>query len=189
VTLEELLPRHRDSLQAFLERHGGRVLRFETAEDLVQAVHLRALEGAARFSFRGERAFLEWMYAVARSHLADRHAYWLALRRSPGALVRLTRGATTGGGAAAPEPPRDATGPATFAERRDELELAYAALAALLERDQRLVRWSCDGREIREIAKELGVSYDAAERARLRALERFRKAYRLARRARGLSRT
>jgi RNA polymerase sigma factor (sigma-70 family) len=183
VTLAELLERHRAALLGFAQRRGGRVLRFETAEDLVQGVHLRALEHAHTFDYRGEKQFLEWMYAVARSHLADRHAYWLALRRRPGALVRLTQGVTTGGGAA--EPGGRGTGPATFAERRDELELAYAALAALLERDQRLVRWSCEGLAIDEMAQRLEISYDAAERARLRAVERFRKAYRLARRARG----
>ncbi|MBL8769345.1 MAG: sigma-70 family RNA polymerase sigma factor, partial [Planctomycetes bacterium] len=49
----------------------------------------------------------------------------------------------------------------------------------LLPRDQELVRYSTDGMPIEQIAKLLGVSYDAAEQARRRAMDRFKKAYEL----------
>ena len=53
------------------------------------------------------------------------------------------------------------------------------ALAVLLPRDQQLVRWSSEGLDSGAMAERLGISRDAADRARLRALERFRKAHRL----------
>ncbi len=189
MTLAELLQRHREALLAFVTRRGGRVLRFEAPEDLVQGIHLRALK-QEHFEFRGKKPFLEWMHQLARSHLADRHAYWMAVRRRPGALLRLTEAASSTSDAhAAAEPVRDSTGPATFAERREALAIAYDAVTALLPRDQQLVRWSCEDVELDEMAARLGVTYEAARRARLRALDRFRKAHRLARRARGLART
>jgi hypothetical protein len=66
------------------------------------------------------------------------------------------------------------------------LKLAIEALATLLPKDRDLVRWSSEDVPLEEQAKRLGVSYDVAKQARLRALERFRKAYALAtRRGRG----
>ena len=60
---------------------------------------------------------------------------------------------------------------------KELLALARQALAALGERDQKLVGWLCEDLSIDEIAERLEISYDAAERARLRALERFRKSF------------
>jgi hypothetical protein len=82
-------------------------------------------------------------------------------------------------------PAGEDTGPQTFADRREQLDVAVKALALLLPRDQNLVRWASEGVDIQEQASRLGLSYDAAERAGARACERFRKAFRLARRAHG----
>jgi DNA-directed RNA polymerase specialized sigma24 family protein len=59
------------------------------------------------------------------------------------------------------------------------LKLALEALATLLPKDRDLVRWSSEAVPLEEQAERLGISYDAAKQARLRALERFRKAYEL----------
>lgn len=172
------LAAHREPLLRFVERHAGSVLRFESADDLVQGVHLRALSGGGEFEYRGDKEWLGWLYALARSHIADRHAHWSALKRRPSRLLRLTGGATDDPDAAA-EPAGSATGPSTFASRREQLATAVRALALLLPRDRDLVRWHSEGVDLDEQARRLGIGYDAAERAHLRALDRFRKAFRL----------
>jgi RNA polymerase sigma factor (sigma-70 family) len=163
-------------LLVFVRRHAGRLLRFEGAEDLAQGIHARALERGASYRHQGREQFLAWIYSVARTHLADRHHYWGALRRRPSSLVRLANEGSTG---VSLEPAATATGPSTFAARREMVHLVAQAMSILREQDRSLVRWLGDGLPMREQASRLGLSYDAAESASRRALERFRKAYRL----------
>jgi RNA polymerase sigma factor (sigma-70 family) len=176
--LGDLLVAHRDELLVYVQRHAGRLLRHESAEDLVQAIHLRALDQRAGFDYRGRDSFLAWVHAVARSHLADRHAYWSALRRRPARLVRLVHAADgTNDALSAAEPPSTATGPSTFASRREQIDVAVRALSLLPERDQSLIRWGLDGIPVDEQARLLDVSVVAADRARRRAVERLRKTH------------
>lgn len=172
--LPSLLAEHSGELLAFVRKQGARLLVHETEEDLLQGVRLRALERAEGFRWEGREAFFGWLHAVARSYLADRAKHWSAQRRRPGALLRLT----------AADPASTATGPSTFASRREQLRLAASALATLLPRDRDLVRWSSEDMPLEEQAARLGLAYDAAKQARLRALERFRKAFELATRRR-----
>ncbi len=174
--LSALLDARRDDLIRFVERHAGATLRREAAEDLVQGAHLRALARADEFEYRSDPEFEAWMYRVARAHLADRHDYWTAAKRRPERLLRLTRADGTDPGAAR-EPPRDTAGPATRAEAADSLRKAEEALALLLPKDAALVRGVADGRTIDEDSASLGITYAAAQRARLRALERYRRAF------------
>lgn len=176
--LPELLVRHRPALLRYVERHAGAVQRFESPEDLVQGIHLRALEHQEGFSFQGREPFLAWLHEVARNFLNTRRAYWSALKRRPAGLLRLTQGVGTDAHGVA-EPAALATGPATFAGRAEQVALAARALGLLLERDQVLVRWAGEGASTAEIAARLALSDAAAERARQRAVERFRKAHRL----------
>lgn len=169
--LSRLLEEHRAALRRFVERGGRRLLRYESADDLVQGVHLRVIAVAGHFEYRGEAEVLSWLQGIARQHLADRHRYWTALRRDAGTLLRITD-APSGS-----HPAATTAGPVTRAARRELVALATRALAVLLPRDQELVRWITEGLSIREVAARRGVSYDAAERSRLRAVERFRKAY------------
>ncbi len=178
--LPALLARRGDDVLRFARRRAGRLLRYETEEDLAQGIRAQALERGRDFEFRTEKEFLSWLYSVARSYLADRHAYWTALKRRPARLLRLTwAGSDTSDAAAVPEPPGTRTGPSTFASRREQLALAVKALALLLPRDRDLVTWDAEGHSVAELAQRLAISHEAAERARRRALERFRKAYRL----------
>jgi RNA polymerase sigma factor (sigma-70 family) len=172
--LGELLVLFRPELLGYVERHAGRLLRHESADDLVQGIHLRVLEQRARFEDRGDASFLAWVRTVARSHLADRHAYWSALRRRPVRLLRLVQDWTSDSRAAA-EPAGTATGPSTFASRREQVDVAVRALGLLPDRDRDLVQWTCDAVPTAEQAARLGISCDAAERARSRAVERLRK--------------
>jgi RNA polymerase sigma factor (sigma-70 family) len=181
VTPEELsthLDAHRAALSGFVRRHAGVCLRHETGEDLVQGIHLQAIAQAERFEYRSAPEFEAWVFRIARGHMSDRRDYWTAAKRSPERLLRLTR---PDGGAPAPgsarEPAMHTAGPVTRADRADRLRLADEALTMLLPRDAELVRGQADGLTLDEEAERLEISYAAAQRARLRALERYRKAF------------
>ncbi len=115
---------------------------------------------------------------MARGYLSNRRSYWRALKRNSAKVVRLNRQGNKDSTWRF-EPPDSATGPSTHAARREQLVLAAKALGRLLPRDRDIVRRSAEGQTIREIATSLGLSYEAAERARLRAFDRLRKAYEL----------
>lgn len=176
MTLRELLLRHDRDLRRYLERRAGWLVRFETPEDLAQGLHLRALEQEAHFVYQGREPFFAWVHTLMDQHLAARRKHWMALKRRPRALLRLTEGGT---GRAAVDPADTATGPSTFADRRERLALAVKAMAVLLPRDQELVRCATDGLTTEEIASRLDLTPESARRARNRALERYREAYAL----------
>jgi len=176
--LAELLARHRDALVRYFERNGAWLRRFEAAEDLAQGVHLHAIRHRDRFEYRGDRQFLGWLLALAGQHLADRIAHWKALKRDAGPMLRITfSGAGVDPSAAGP-------GPFTHASRREQLRRAALAMDGLPPRDRELVRMMSAGAGIDTIASRLRVSPAAAQRARLRAMERFRKVYALLERGR-----
>ena len=178
--LADLLVRYRRQLVRHLERAGGGLLAYESAEDLAQGVHLRALDDGS-FEYRSDEAFVAWLYTVAGRHVADRNDYWKALKRGSGRVLRLTMSGT--GSWAGFGPVATATGPSTFASRRELLVIVAKAMSALPERDRRLVRWASEGLSVGEQAERLELTYAAAQRAGLRAQDRLRKAVELVSRA------
>ena len=183
-SLADLLERHRAELLRLVASEARGLLNRESANDLVQDICLRALRQEDQFSYRGDREFLGWIRRIARQQIADRHDYWSALRRQAGHLLRITSSSPFESGATqAVHPIGKTTGPATFADRREMLELAAKSLALMLERDRELVRRVNLGHDIPQLAEYLGVTYDAAEAAKRRALERFRKTFELVRRS------
>jgi RNA polymerase sigma factor (sigma-70 family) len=174
----ELLERHAADITAIVRREAGTLLTWESADDLVQGAHARVLERAGSFTWQGPEAALAWIRATARSHLAHRREHWRALRRKPAALLRLTL-SDDETRAAAPLPADTSTGPATFAARREALELAVRALDLLLERDRELVRGAMEGRSAAELGASLGLSAESAGRAQRRALDRLRRTFRI----------
>ena len=178
ATVDAMLPDAHANVVRFVRRRAGRLLAKEDADDLVQAIHARALEHGANCSFPSRAAFLAWLYKVAASHLADRHAYWAALRREPHRLLRITSGAGgTHDPGAAPEPVSDTTGPGTRADREESARRAERALALLLPRDRAFVEWTVAGLPLDEQAQRLGISYTAARQSRHRALTRLRSVF------------
>lgn len=176
--LPALLEAKRPALRKLVVREAGGLLRWQTADDLVQAVHLHVLERADRFEYRGEDAFLSWLFTLARNVLADRRDHWGALKRRSGRVLRYTAGvADTSDPRAVAEPAAQSPGPSTFAARREQILLATRALDLLLPRDRDLVVWSSEGVDPAEQAARLGLTYMAAAQARKRATERFRKAF------------
>jgi DNA-directed RNA polymerase specialized sigma24 family protein len=181
IDLPSLLVRYADRIAVIVRHEARGLLRYETEEDLVQGAHLRALQQAGEFRWQGEAPFLSWLRRIAETHLADRREYWYALKRRSGRVLRLTRGGSeTQGGGGEPEPAATATGPSTFAARRERVLLVARVLDALLPRDRDLVRWTADSVPLEDQATRLGLAYEAAGKARQRALERFRKAFALA---------
>jgi RNA polymerase sigma factor (sigma-70 family) len=179
-TFARLLDRHRGLLVRWSQVHGAGLLRYESAEDLAQGATLRALQASARYVHRSEEGFVGWLVEIARAHVADRWDWWRARKRHAGRALRLALGSGTTSSDGAPEPASRRTGPTTFAGRRELLARAARALAAIGERDGELVRQQVEGVSVEETAARLGLSYAAAQRARLRALERLRKAALLA---------
>jgi len=175
-----LLDRHRPALVRYLGRTAGGLLRYEGAEDLAQGVHLQALENRDHFTYQGEEKFMAWLFRLARQHVADRHAYWHALKRNACSVLRISSGDSVSGSfASAVDPPASITGPFTFAQRKELVNTAMKAVASLPPRDRDLVIWMSQGLSIQDMADRLEITYVAAERARLRALDRFRKAFEL----------
>ncbi len=178
--LSAMLEEHRPQLQRFIARHAGATLKRETVDDLTQGVHLKAISRAGDFEYRSRPEFEAWVVRIARAHMADRHAHFSAAKRRPERLLRLTRSDSDTRDPASERMPAAATpGPATSADNAEQLRLAQRALTLLLPRDADLVRAEADGLSIQDQADELGISYAAAQRARLRALERYRRAFRL----------
>lgn len=170
--LREQLDFHRESLKRFVEREARGLFAHESADDLVQGIHLRALQAASQYVHRSEREFLGFIATLARRHIADRHEHWTALRRSAGTLLRITL-SPPADSAPGVQPASLSAGPATFAARREQIGLAVKALDQLAERDRQLIEWQTADVPIEEIAKRLGVTYDAAKHARQRAIEKF----------------
>jgi len=178
--LAALLVERADELARRVRREGSALLRFESEEDLVQGIHLRALAMASRFEFRGEASFRAWLLGVARAHLADRRDYWHALKRRSGQVLRLTWSGLSAGTVTRERlPASTATGPSTFASRREDLALVARALGLLSARDRELVEWQSEEVALTEQARRLGLAEDSARRAGHRALERFKKTWRL----------
>ncbi len=174
--LASLLDAHRGRLLRFVRRRAAGLLRYESDEDLVQGIHLRALMEEDRFVYGGEREFQGWIVRVARGHLARRRRYWSVRGRRAGNPSRLTA-TTLGGGSPVREPTALGAGPRTELLRREELGQVGQAIAVLLPRDRVLLQWSSAGIPVEEVARRLGLSRESAGRVRLRALERFRAAF------------
>jgi RNA polymerase sigma factor (sigma-70 family) len=158
--LAELFERHHRRLYAFFRRLAGER---SSAEDLVQEVFVRMLK--YRHSFRDDREFTPWMFALARNAGVDHY------RSRPRELPVDPE---------APEPAARETHPVERLERREQGELLGAALARLAPEKRELLVLARFG-EMRheEIGELLGISVGAVKVRVHRALKDLRTAYRL----------
>ncbi len=168
----------RPRLMAFLNKEASGLLRFESLDDIYQAVQLRALESARGFSDQGEEAFTGRLITLARRTIADRNDYWRAIKRDCGRLLRLSWSSSSGGTGGS-RVVASSPGPSTWASRRELLILASRALAILGERDRDLIAGEMAGRPLSKVAESLEISNDAARKTRDRALERLRKTFQI----------
>ncbi len=182
-TLAEALVEHSSTIEAYVTRGAGALVRRETLEDLAQGVRLRMLECADAFEWRSEPEFLGWAKTVVASYLNTRRQYWNAARRNAGHVLRVSLGGHSDGSQGGIDPESFRTGPATFADRRDQMHLATQAMAMLLDRDQRILELERKGLSTADIAEELSLTAESAGRARSRAHQRFHRAFELLLRA------
>jgi hypothetical protein len=177
----------RELLAGFVRRRAGRLLlRLETTEDLVQGVCAHLLSRDDAPVPLEEPARRAWLFTACERWLSDRRDHWTALKRRGGEVLRLTFGDTDSEELRAiRDVAASVTGPSTFAVRREQVALAALALDMLLPRDRTLIEGLCADVELDEQARRLSISYDAAERARLRALERFRRCFQIVRSGQG----
>lgn len=156
---------------------GVALLRFETEDDLTSGAMQEALRSIERLEWLGEAAFRGWLAQITRRHLSSRREYWFACKRHPGALLRLSVSGLGGDRLERRELADSTAGPRTFAFRREQLLLAVRALAMLLPRDRDIITWTTEDVPLVVQAERLGITPQAAERARSRAVERLRKAF------------
>ena len=173
--LTTLLTRHRGQLVQYFKVKGGAIRQHESPDDLAQGVHLHAIANQDRFEYRSDREFVGWMLRIARQYLARRVHHWTALKRDAGPILRITLGVGTRDGARMPE--AQGPGPVTHASQSEQIALAARAIDGLPPRDQEIMRMMARDLSVREIAEQLSISEAAAQKARLRAGERFRKIY------------
>ena len=182
------LAAQRETLSGFVRRRAGKLLlRLETAEDLAQGICAHLLERAQSPDSAADEARRAWLFTASERWLSDRRDHWSALKRRGGEVLRLAGG---GGHDSADldvvrELAASVTGPSTFAIRREQLALAALALDMLLPRDRRVIEGVVAGLDLAEQARALELGRDAMEKARQRALARFRNCFEIARRGQG----
>ncbi|MFN0206819.1 MAG: RNA polymerase sigma factor [Planctomycetota bacterium] len=172
----KLLDRERPHLERLIARRAGALLRFDTIDDLLQEVFLEAMRSLPVFVYQGDLAFRAWMIKLLIGVLNARRDHWQSLRRNAGKLLRIdgrfsgSRSSIRGTDPAAPGPAAS-----TVARRREMLTIAIRAMSELGTRDRQLINSFVNDESIDKIAERLGLQYDAAKKARLRAVEKIRK--------------
>ncbi len=125
------------------------------AEDIVQESFLRVLRN--RHDYDPQRRFASWYYTILRNCCTD------CLRRETRYRHHLTH----------LPPPADRSSSKTAAER---LQAALEALDALSLDDRNILRLKLlDALPLREIARRLGCSEEAAKKRAQRAFQNFRR--------------
>lgn len=141
----------------------GPMQRHLQAEDVLQEVWWRALDGFSRFD--AERgAFRAWIFGIANNVLRD------ALRRrpTPNAGQREVDSLS-------PELEGQLTSIATGLGREERVVHLIDAIADLPREDQKLVvQCGLEGLMLKEVAPQLGLSEDAAKRRWQRLRQRLR---------------
>lgn len=176
--LAALLAEHPSALTAAIRREAGRaLLRLESVEDLSQGAVEALLAADTQHAWTGEAGFVAWLGTVARNHVRARARHWARLKRGSGALLERCQAGELG-------PELDSlaasvTGPATQADRREQWIIATRALDLLTPKDRARIDAFAADVPLALSAERDGVPYATAQRARLRALERFRKAFEL----------
>lgn len=178
AALQARLVAQESALRGFVTRRSGSLLHFEDLDDLVQSILLKALDRVAGATFDSDAQLRAWLFTLAANLLEDRREHWRAVKRGAARVMRLTLSEAPRFGVALPA--MEQSGPATRAARRELLVLTSRALEALPPRDRELIQWRSDGVPVEDQAQRLAVTYAAAQRAGLRAFERFRKLFELA---------
>lgn len=134
--------------------------------DVLQEAYVEALEGFARFEYRGDDTFARWLCRIAENKIRGLAKYHGAKKRRPQGVVPVSQ--------VLDRAQARATGPVTAAARlesRAALEEALATLA-VEEREALLMRYF-EGSELADIADRTGRSVSAVRRLLGRATSRL----------------
>lgn len=168
--IERLLTQNLDGLRAFLRLRTGAAIRAHLGQsDLVQSVCREVLEGADRFTFKGEAAFRNWLYTAALRKVLEVDRRLHADRRD----VRREVAADADGraDAAALQGYADMTTPSLIAMGREGAVKLEEAFDELSEPHREVITLArVVGLSHAEIAVELGCSEDACRQLLHRAL-------------------
>jgi RNA polymerase sigma factor (sigma-70 family) len=167
LPLNELLERHRPRITAALRaRISSRLRPHVDAEDLWQETALQALDGAT-FEWRGDAAFQRWLLTLgarALSAVARRVLGRDFDRPDVGELDSVAEAIV-----------RESTGPATSAERRDEVLRVMGAIKVLPEVQREVLCFDLvQMMTYDEMAAATGRTKAALAQAHLRALRAVR---------------
>lgn len=179
MDIQERLEAERPALIEFVRKNASReLISFETPEDLAQEICVHVLDQPDKFVEDEKATFRTWLQRVATNLLIDRLRRMRALKRDGAKVLRFAGDASSGLNQIR-DLAASVTGPSTFAVRREQVHLAARALDTLLDRDRWLVERQCTGFSVEEDAAELDLSADSTRAARSRAIERFRRAFRI----------
>lgn len=172
--IAELLVRHLPVLRAYIRlRMGPRIRRWDSEQDVAQSVCRQALEDLEAFTYRGEAAFREWLFTMARRKLADRDAYLTAEKRD---VDRIANNAASAQSFAAEVHAAFGT-PSEFAVRAETVARIEAALDDLPEEAREVILLSrLAGLSTTEIAERLGKAPSSVRSMLSRALARLSRA-------------
>jgi len=152
-----LLERHLPRLRAYIRlRMGPRVRRWESEADVAQSVCLEALKNLDGFTARGEAAFRQWLFTMARRKLSQRDDYLEAARRDVD-LVISNAGSNASGDPMAFEMQRAFGSPSEIAVRGETLARIERALDGMTEEMREVILMSrLVGLPTTDIAQRLG---------------------------------
>jgi RNA polymerase sigma-70 factor (ECF subfamily) len=176
--VEELLERHLADLRRYVRRHAGDLLGpRESSDDLVQSVCRELFErmADARFEYRGEAEFKQWLYRAAVLKILARRRYRGAGKRDAGELR------AGGGGSDSSAAVERAEAlflslktPSEDAMLREEFERFADAFERLPENYQRVIALAhVEDLPHRDIAARMGISEPNARMLLSRALARM----------------
>ncbi|MHC4974277.1 MAG: sigma-70 family RNA polymerase sigma factor [Planctomycetota bacterium] len=164
--LEQLLERMRPRLEAWVALRMGPALRARVdAEDLVQEILIKAAGAIGSFQPEGKRAFVKWLFTVARHQISDWQRHYMAAKRDVQREQELRSGI-----------PAQRMGPYSCAERADLMERLLDALTLLPESYRDIVRLRrLEYLDNEEAAGRLGLSREKASVLYVRAMQALRK--------------
>ncbi len=154
-----------------LQGIGARLRAKLEIDDVVQSSLKRIAEQMDSFHYRGLKAWRAWVRSIVEHTIADAdRRIDCAKRQPPEGLVPIHELASDrrGAGPTAPASPR--RGPRTEVSQKEQFELLLGSLARLPEHARKAVQMRyLEGKDISEIAQELGRSHKAVESILARA--------------------
>ena len=131
--------------------------------DIVQEACFRFLKYPPQFRLANEPHFRNFLLQQIKNAITERHEWFRAQRRVPHGLIELL----------AVQANRVGERPSSKLRTLERHELFQAALRAVSEYDQRLIRYCIDEASYETVARELKVSFEAARKRIARAMKRL----------------